>query len=176
MAPATPNRPATASRGQPPQATPPDTRPTLEEELEIPMDTEDEEEEGITRIHPSTHEDEVTKLKRKLRALNKRHDDLLDAAKFNSEVAKNKIEELEGKVAHIADIADNLGKEAEKSQMLYKEHIEHTAALAITGKDPGEILKPRQPDPYGGEPEKTPRIPDQPSKLPDVLPDPVQHP
>ncbi|CAG2005246.1 unnamed protein product, partial [Fusarium graminearum] len=89
-----------------------------------------------------------------LRALNKRHDDLLDAAKFNSEVAKNKIEELEGKVAHIADIADNLGKEAEKSQMLYKEHIEHTAALAITGKDPGEILKPRQPDPYGGEPEK----------------------
>ncbi|CAG1959287.1 unnamed protein product, partial [Fusarium graminearum] len=38
--------------------------------------------------------------------------------------------------------------------MLYKEHIEYTAALAITGKDLGEILKPRQPDPYSGEPEK----------------------
>ncbi|RFN43434.1 gag polyprotein, partial [Fusarium flagelliforme] len=155
MAPSTPNRPATAPHGQqPPQATPPDTYPTLEEELNLPMDTEDEEEEEIAPAHPSSHEDEVTKLKRKIRELKKQHNELLNAARYNSEVAKTKIEDLEGRVTNIAGIAENLGKEAEKSQRLYKEHIEHTAALALTGKDPGEILRPRQPDPYGGEPEK----------------------
>ncbi|RFN43553.1 gag polyprotein [Fusarium flagelliforme] len=155
MAPATPNRPSTAQRGQqPPQATPPGTNPTLEEELDLPMDTGDEGEDDIAPAHPSSHEDEVAKLKRRLRDLNKRHDELLNAAKFNSEVAKNKIEDLEAKVAHVTNLAEGLGKEAEKSQNLYREHIEHTAALAANGKDPGEILRPRQPDPYGGESDK----------------------
>ncbi|UZP43480.1 hypothetical protein NXS19_011292 [Fusarium pseudograminearum] len=95
------------------------------------METGDEDEEEIAPTHSDSHED-----------------------KFNSEVAKNKIEELEEKVSNIANLAENLGKEAEKSQQLYKEHIEYTAALAATGKDPGEILKLRQPDPYGGQPER----------------------
>ncbi|KAM0539764.1 hypothetical protein ACHAO7_011859 [Fusarium culmorum] len=107
------------------------------------METGDEDEEEIAPTHPDFHKDEVTKLKHKLQELGKRHNNLLNAAKFNSEVAKNKIEELEGKVSNIANLAENLSKEAEKSQQLYKEHIEHTAALAATRKDPGEILKPR---------------------------------
>ncbi|KAM0539749.1 hypothetical protein ACHAO7_011875, partial [Fusarium culmorum] len=129
--------------------TPPGTQPTLEEELDLPMETGDKDEEEIAPTHPDFYEDEVTKLKYKLRELGKRHNNLLNVAKFNSEVAKNKIEELEGKVSNIANLAENLSKEAEKSQQLYKEHIEHTAALTATRKDPGEILKPCQPDPYG---------------------------
>ena len=155
MAPTTPNRPTTVPRGQQhPQATPSSSQPTLQEEIDLNMDTGDEEEGDIAPAHPATHEDEVAKLKRKIRELNQRHDKLLDAAKFNSEVAKNKIEDLEAKVANIANIAEGLGQQAERSQQLYREHIEHTAALTATGKDPGEILRPRQPDPYGGESDK----------------------
>jgi hypothetical protein len=69
-------------------------------------------------------------------------------------MAKQEIDTLNGKIAELTGIAEGLGKQAETSQRLYKEYIEHTAALAATGKDPGEILRPRQPDPYGGEPEK----------------------
>ncbi|RFN43824.1 hypothetical protein FIE12Z_11940 [Fusarium flagelliforme] len=141
MAPSTLNRPATAPYSQQPsQATLPNTHPTLEEELNLPMDTEDKEEEEIALAHPSSYKDEVTKLKRKIQELKKQHDELLNAARYNSKVAKTKIEDLEGRVTNIAGIAENLGKEAEKSQRLYKEYIEHTAALALTGKDPGEIL------------------------------------
>jgi hypothetical protein len=46
-------------------------------------------------------------------------------------------------VADLAEIAELLRKTAENSQKLYKKHIEHTAALAATRKDPGEILRPR---------------------------------
>ncbi|UZP43481.1 hypothetical protein NXS19_011293 [Fusarium pseudograminearum] len=118
------------------------------------METGDKDEEEIAPTHSDSHEDEVTKLKNKLQELGKRHNNLLNAAKFNSKVAKNKIKELKEKVSNIANLAENLSKEAEKSQQLYKEHIEHTAALAATRKDPGEILKPRQPDPYSGQPER----------------------
>ncbi|GKU10638.1 unnamed protein product [Fusarium langsethiae] len=125
MAPSTPARPSTAPRGQqPPQATPPENYPTLEEELEIPMDTDGEEGEEIVPAYPYVREDE------------------------------GKIESLENKVNEIANLAEKLGIEAKNSQRLYKEHIEHTAALAATGKDPGEILRPRQPDPYDGNPEQ----------------------
>ncbi|UZP43502.1 hypothetical protein NXS19_011314 [Fusarium pseudograminearum] len=99
------------------------------------METGDEDEEEIAPTHSDSYEDEVTKLKNKLRELGKRHNNLLNAAKFNSEVAKNKIEELEEKVSNIANLAENL-------------------ALAATGKDPGEILKLCQPDPYGGQLER----------------------
>ncbi|PTD09280.1 hypothetical protein FCULG_00007536 [Fusarium culmorum] len=63
-----------------------------------------------------------------------KYNNLLNAAKFNSKVAKNKIEELKGKVSNIANLAENLSKE------LYKEYIEYTAALAAIRKDLGEIL------------------------------------
>ncbi|PTD09279.1 hypothetical protein FCULG_00007537, partial [Fusarium culmorum] len=85
--------------------------PNLEEELNLPIETGNKDKEEIAPTYPDFHKD-----------------------KFNSKVAKNKIEELKGK--------------------LYKEHIEHTAALAATRKDPGEILKPRQPNPYGRQPER----------------------
>ncbi|KAM0364405.1 hypothetical protein ACHAPY_011772, partial [Fusarium culmorum] len=59
MAPATPNQPATTTRGQqPPQVTPLGTQPTLEEELDLPMETGDEDEEEIAPTHPDFHEDE----------------------------------------------------------------------------------------------------------------------
>ncbi|CZS80735.1 unnamed protein product [Fusarium graminearum] len=114
------------------------------------MSTSDEDEDEIAPIVPNSHEDEVKKLKRKIRILNKRHNEILDAAKFNSQVAEGKIKDLEASVANLADIAQGLGEQAERSQKLYKEHIEHTAALAATGKDPGEILRPRQPELYDG--------------------------
>ncbi|GKU10828.1 unnamed protein product, partial [Fusarium langsethiae] len=155
MAPTTPARPPAAPRGQQhPQATPPENHPTLQEELEIPMDTGDEGEEQIAPAYPNTHEDEVRKLRKKLKHLSEQHNNLLENAKNNARIAQTKIETLESKVNDIASLAEKLGIEAENSQRLYKEHIEHTAALAATGKDPGEILRPRQPDPYNGNPEQ----------------------
>ncbi|EXL40782.1 hypothetical protein FOCG_16726 [Fusarium oxysporum f. sp. radicis-lycopersici 26381] len=154
MAPATPNRPSTAGRTQ--HGTPPEEpRPLAEELQEVPMETDEEEEEiQSPPIHPNSHEDEVKKLKKRLRDLGKQHDTLLDNAKNNAKIAQNRIEVLEKKVADLAEIADSLGKTAENSQKLYKEHIEHTAALAATGKDPGEILRPRQPDSFNGDADK----------------------
>ncbi|KAJ0128322.1 Ankyrin-1 [Fusarium oxysporum f. sp. albedinis] len=78
------------------------------------METDEEDEIQSPPIHPNSHEDEVKKLKKRLRDLGKQHDTLLDNAKNNAKIA----------------------------QKLYKEHIEHTAALTATGKDPGEILRP----------------------------------
>jgi hypothetical protein len=69
-------------------------------------------------------------------------------------MAKKEIDALNSRVAELAGIAKGLGKQAETSQRLYKEHIEHTAALAAMGKDPGEILKPRQPDLFNGDADK----------------------
>ncbi|KAM0360994.1 hypothetical protein ACHAO7_012195, partial [Fusarium culmorum] len=107
--PATPNQPATTTHSQqPPQATPPSTQPTLEEELDLPIETGDKDEEEITPTHPDFHKDKVTKLKHKLQELGKRHNNLLNTAKFNSKVAKNKIKELKGKVSNIANLAENL--------------------------------------------------------------------
>ncbi|SCO87530.1 uncharacterized protein FRV6_11657 [Fusarium oxysporum] len=154
MAPATPNRPSTAGRTQ--HATPPEEAQSLAEELqEVPMET-DEEEGDIQNppIHPNSHEDEVKKLKKKLRNLGEQHNTLLDNAKNNAKIAQNRIEALEKKVADLAEIAESLGKTAEHSQKLYKEHIEHTQALVATGKDPGEILRPRQPDSFNGDADK----------------------
>jgi hypothetical protein len=118
------------------------------------MDTEEEEEEEIAPAHPSSHEEEVAKLRRKLRHLDRQHNTLLDNAKENSRIAQTRIEELEKKVTKLTDLAEALGAEAEKSQKLYKEHIEHTQALVATGKDPGEILRPRQPDSFNGDADK----------------------
>lgn len=153
MAPATPNRPSTAGRAQ--HVTPPDEpRPLAEELQEVPMETDEEDEIQSPPIHPNSHEDEVKKLKKRLRDLGKQHDTLLDNAKNNAKIAQNRIEALEKKVADLAEIAESLGKTAENSQKLYKEHIEHTAALTATGKDPGEILRPRQPDSFNGDADK----------------------
>ncbi|EWY96163.1 hypothetical protein FOYG_04977 [Fusarium oxysporum NRRL 32931] len=88
------------------------------------METDEEDEIQSPPIHPNSHEDEVKKLKKRLRNLGKQYDTLLDNAKNNAKIAQNRIEALEKK-------------------KLYKEYIEHTAALAATGKDPGEILRPR---------------------------------
>ncbi|KAH7471513.1 hypothetical protein FOMA001_g13026 [Fusarium oxysporum f. sp. matthiolae] len=130
MAPATPSRPSTAGRAQ--HATPPDEpRPLAEGLQEVPMETDEEGE--IQR---------------------EQHNTLLDNAKNNAKIAQNRIEALEKKVADLAEIAESLGKTAENSQKLYKEHIEHTQALVATGKDPGEILRPRQPDSFNGDADK----------------------
>ncbi|TXC02818.1 hypothetical protein FocTR4_00002323 [Fusarium oxysporum f. sp. cubense] len=118
------------------------------------METDEEGEIRSLPIHPSSHEDEVKKLKKKLRNLGEQHNTLLDNAKNNAKIAQNRIEALEKKVADLAEIAESLGKTAEDSQKLYKEHIEHTQALIATGKDPGEILRPRQPDSFNGDADK----------------------
>ncbi|RKK68678.1 hypothetical protein BFJ69_g13423 [Fusarium oxysporum] len=118
---------------------------------------ETDEEEGDIQsppIYPNSHEDEVKKLKKKLRNLGEQHNTLLDNAKNNAKIAQNRIEALEKKVADLAEIAELLGKTAEYSQKLYKEHIEHTQALVATRKDPGEILRPRQPDSFNGDADK----------------------
>jgi hypothetical protein len=68
MAPATPNRPSTAARSQ--QATPSGSAPLSQELPEMPMDTDDEEEE-ILETHPASHKDEVKKLKRTIKEMKK---------------------------------------------------------------------------------------------------------
>ncbi|PTD09828.1 hypothetical protein FCULG_00008973, partial [Fusarium culmorum] len=95
--------------------------PTLEEELNLPIEIGNKDEEEIMLTYPDFYKDKVTKLKYKLQELGKRYNNLLNIAKFNSKVAKNKIKELKGK--------------------LYKEHIKYTVALIATRKDLGEILK-----------------------------------
>lgn len=151
MAPATPNRPAMATPSQ--QATPAENVALAEELPEIPMDTDDDEEEPV-EIHPSSHEAEVKKLKRTIRGMQKDHDNFLDAAKHNSRESASRIKDLEEKLNKVASLAEALGMDADNTRKLYKEHIEHTAALTATGKDPGEILRPRQPDSYNGDSDK----------------------
>ena len=107
------------------------------------MDTGDEDKGDITPAYLRSYEDKVAKLKRKIRKLNKRYNNLLNAAKFNSEVARGKIKELKERVTCVTNLAKGLGKEAEKSQNLYREYIEYTAALTVNGKDLGEILRSR---------------------------------
>ncbi|TVY61124.1 hypothetical protein Focb16_v012918 [Fusarium oxysporum f. sp. cubense] len=120
---------------------PPEEARSLEEELqEVPMETDEEGEIESPPIHPSSHKDEVKKLKRKLRNLGEQHNTLLDNTKNNTKIAQNRIKALEKKVADLAEIAESLRKTAENSQKLYKEHIEHTQALVAIRKDPGEIL------------------------------------
>ena len=127
---------------------------TPQQNIEVPMDTDEEEEGEITPAHPSTHEGEVKKLRKKLRDLGAQHDNLLESAKKNSRIAQDKIGKLEEQVKLLLDRTNAINEEAEKSRKLYREHIEHMSSLAVTGKDSGEILKPRQPDPYNGDPEK----------------------
>ncbi|PNP61356.1 hypothetical protein FNYG_13915 [Fusarium nygamai] len=149
MAPTTPVQPSNSGRAQhrPQQETPPS-------QAAVPMDTDEEDEGDITPAHPNTHEEEVRKLKSRLKHLSQQHDELLSNAKNNARVSQNRIEDLEKKVADLTNLAGALGAEAEKSQKLYREHIEHTAALVATGKDPGEILRPRQPEPFNGDADK----------------------
>ncbi|SCO88900.1 uncharacterized protein FRV6_13028 [Fusarium oxysporum] len=118
------------------------------------MDTDEEEEEDIAPAHPSTHEGEVRKLKEKLRNLGTQHDSLLEGAKNNARIAQERIEKLEEQVKALLNRTNKINQDAERSRKLYREHIEHMSSLAVTGKDSGEILKPRQPDPYNGDPEK----------------------
>ncbi|RKK14787.1 hypothetical protein BFJ66_g6732 [Fusarium oxysporum f. sp. cepae] len=105
-------------------------------------------------IHLNSHEDEVKKLKKKLRDLGEQHNTLLDNAKNNAKIAQNRIKALEKKVANLAEIAESLRRTAENSQKLYKEHIKHTQALVATRKDPREILRPRQPDSFNSDADK----------------------
>jgi archaellum component FlaC len=107
----------------------------------MPIDTDDEEEE-ILETHPVSHKDEVKKLKRTIKEIKKQYNNLLDAAKYNSNEAKAKIKALDKKIENITNIAETLGKDAENSRRLYKEYIEYIAALTATGKDPREILRP----------------------------------
>ncbi|EWZ28053.1 hypothetical protein FOZG_18237 [Fusarium oxysporum Fo47] len=154
IAPATPNRPSTAGHAQ--HITPPkEPQPLAEELQEVPIETDEEEEEiQDPPIHPNSHKDEVKKLKKRLRDLGKQHNTLLDNAKNNTKIAQNRIKALEKKVADLAEIAESLRRTAKNSQKLYKEHIKHTAALAATGKDPREILRPRQPDSFNSNADK----------------------
>ncbi|SCO87505.1 uncharacterized protein FRV6_11632 [Fusarium oxysporum] len=126
MAPATLSRSSTSGHAQ--HATPPEeARPLAEELQEVPMETDEEEGEiQSPPIHPSSHKDEVKKLKKKLRNLGEQHNTLLDNAKDNTKIAQNRIKALEKKVDDLTEIAEALGKTAEHSQKLYKEHIEHT--------------------------------------------------
>ncbi|ENH63588.1 hypothetical protein FOC1_g10000270 [Fusarium oxysporum f. sp. cubense race 1] len=87
MAPATPSRLSTSGRtyAMPPE----EARPLAEELQEVPMETDEEEGEiQSPPIHLSSHEDEVKKLKKKLRNLGEQHNTLLDNAKNNAKIAK----------------------------------------------------------------------------------------
>ncbi|KAF4333576.1 gag poly [Fusarium beomiforme] len=149
MAPTTPSHASTSGNSQ--QAGQPVTPP---QHHDVPMDTDEEGEEEITPAHPSSHKDEVKKLKRKLRDLGQQHNVLLDNAKNNAKVAQSKIETLEEQVAKLLSRTEEMHKDAEESRRLYREHIEHMSSLAVTGKDPGEILRPRQPEPFNGDSDK----------------------
>jgi archaellum component FlaC len=93
-------------------------------------------------IDTNNEEDKIKKLKRTIKEIKKQYNNLLDAAKYNSNKAKAKIKALDKKIENITNIAETLGKDAKNSRRLYKEHIEYIAALTAIGKDPREILKP----------------------------------
>jgi DNA repair exonuclease SbcCD ATPase subunit len=118
----------------------------------MPMDIDDEEE--ILETHPASHKDKVKKLKRTIKEIKKQYNNLLDAAKYNSNKAKAKIKALNKKIENITNITETLDKDAKNSRRLYKEYIEYTAALTAIGKDLREILRPCQPDSYNGDSDK----------------------
>ena len=90
------------------------------------METDKEGEIQSPPIYLSSYEDEVKKLKKKLRNLGEQHNTLLDNTKNNTKITQNRIKALKEKIANLAEITELLGKIAENSQRLYKEYIKYT--------------------------------------------------
>lgn len=148
MAPSTPT-PAPQAQQTPDNRPPQDNKDRMETDDE--EDDDDDEEEIIA---PSSHEEEVKKLKKKLKFLSQQHNELLKGARNDSTVNQVKFGTLEKQVNNLMQLAKDLGKATENNTRTYREHIENTSALMATGKDPGEILRPRQPEPYNGDADK----------------------
>nr|CEG03862.1 unnamed protein product [Fusarium acuminatum CS5907] len=87
----------------------------------MPIDTDEDNEEIATPAYPTTYKDEVKKLKKIIKEIQKNHDNLLDAAKYNAKESSARIKDLEDKFNKVSNIAEAL-------------------AFTATGKDPGEIL------------------------------------
>jgi glutathionylspermidine synthase len=79
------------------------------------MDTDDDEEAIVTPAYPAMHENKVKKLKKIIREMQKNHDNLLDAAKYNAKESSTRIKDLEDKFNKVSDIAETLGKDADNS-------------------------------------------------------------
>lgn len=130
-----------------PGSTPSSSRqPTGKPPVPVPMDTDDEEEV----IAPASHEAEVRKLERHNKRLGDEFNKLAEASHRDAVKKQGQIDSLNDQVKALMDKLERLTEASEKQTSLYRDHIENLASNSATGKDAGEILKPRQPDPYDG--------------------------
>ena len=124
--------PPTTSAGSSSQDKPTLTPQTLHEEMEVSDDEDDKAtKEELIKLH--------TYVKELREFMDKRSDN-----------QEGVITHLRNELTNLREMSNLLGQETEGNKKMYREHIEHTAALTASGKDPGEVLKPRQPETYDG--------------------------
>ncbi|KAL6362465.1 hypothetical protein LRP88_03747 [Fusarium phalaenopsidis] len=160
--------PVTPQQGQP---------ATKPEEPNIPMDTDDDGEEHIV---PASHEDEVRKLRNKYNHLSIQHNNLLDGARNNARITQERLASMEASMNDMQErFRQAMEQQQQQYQQTINEQqnridrlttlqaqqndlaqqqvhdlgnltFEHTAA-GTTHKDIGEIIKPKDPEPFNGQ-------------------------
>jgi hypothetical protein len=141
MAPATPTS-STSSKGK---AIP--GKDTAMQGNDIPEDTESEEEE----VEQVTSKD-LKALKKANRELTNKINEILKYNRETSTHKQNQIDNLNAQHQDLVGRNEALAQDLIRQKSMYKDYIENTASNAARGKDAGEILRPRQPDPYDGSP------------------------
>ncbi|KAL6399851.1 hypothetical protein AUP68_17259 [Ilyonectria robusta] len=106
-------------------------------------------------VDESDSDDEVTK--KDLNRLRKRNDRLGAELNKLAEISAkkdlekdDKINKLMEQVTQLLTQNDRLSGDLVRQEALYRDHITHLDSLTANGKDAGEILRPKQPDPFDG--------------------------
>ncbi|KAL6412965.1 gag polyprotein [Ilyonectria robusta] len=106
-------------------------------------------------VDESDSDDEVTK--KDLNKLRKRNDRLGAELNKLAEISAkkdlekdDKINKLIEQVTQLLTQNDRLSGDLIRQEALYRDHITHLDSLTANGKDAGEILRPKQPDPFDG--------------------------
>ncbi|KAL6366286.1 hypothetical protein LRP88_00034 [Fusarium phalaenopsidis] len=141
------------------------------------MDTDDDGEEHIV---PASHEDEVRKLRNKYNHLSIQHNNLLDGARNNARITQERLASMEASMNDMQErFRQAMEQQQQQYQQTINEQqnridrlttlqaqqndlaqqqvhdlgnltFEHTAA-GTTHKDIGEIIKPKDPEPFNGQ-------------------------
>lgn len=139
MAPATPSTSASSAKT-------PIHDPLADNDGDLNLISEDEDDDEDEQVTTK----DLEKLKRANRKLNERLNEILDGAKESAANKQQQIDLLNAQQRDLLERNDKLAQELIGQKSMYKDFIEHTASNAAKGKDAGEILRPRQPDPYDG--------------------------
>ncbi|KAL6416146.1 hypothetical protein AUP68_00359 [Ilyonectria robusta] len=99
-------------------------------------------------VDESDSDDEVTK--KDLNKLQKRNNRLGAELNKLAEISAKKDLEKDDKINKLIEQNDRLSGDLVRQEALYRDHITHLDSLTANGKDAGEILRPKQPDPFDG--------------------------